>query len=396
MARWTILIVLGVACAVAGVVWYVHPPGEPRGYAGVEFSAMTPAAASRAPKLKTPGALIHDVDDSSPAAGAGLAVGQVVAAIDGVAITSAAQAAGIVRSHREGDQVLFTVFDEPDGEIEPRDILLMFAAEPPLTKKLSVKPPRTIAEEFFERTTMAANAAWSLKLARGATIRPVELHGLGAGKCNGFAPDAWFVAGHADDDSMIHVMAPSGFEHAIFQAGKLNGQTAEKYALDLIAQDFQSPATPAALEPQAFGFTLFQFGTPRGASGFVEYRVTGDRVAVWIAAVAAADATWALPQTGAVAFSLHCAASDSQNPVARDPALVTTAISTHCLQGQCGEGDLAAAYMSVLKLGYVHDRQGINYLVKPKSDFWQNGAEGPGYYRQIGGENEKLEPGRTN
>src|ERR1700744_4543047 len=116
MARWWILILTGVACAVAGVVWYVHPPGKPRGYAGVEFSAMTPAAAARAPLLKTPGALILGGAGARPAAGAGLAPGQVVAAIDGIAITSAAQAAGIVRSHREGDQVLFTVFDEPRGE----------------------------------------------------------------------------------------------------------------------------------------------------------------------------------------------------------------------------------------------------------------------------------------
>ena len=27
-------------------------------------------------------------------------------------------------------------------------------------------------------------------------------------------------------------------------------------------------------------------------------------------------------------------------------------------------------------------------------DFWLNGQEGPGFYRQLGGENEKLEPGR--
>ena len=52
--------------------------------------------------------------------------------------------------------------------------------------------------------------------------------------------------------------------------------------------------------------------------------------------------------------------------------------------------------MSVLKLGFAHDREGVNYLVKPKTDFWQTGADGPGYYRQIGGENEKLRLGRSN
>ena len=112
--------------------------------------------------------------------------------------------------------------------------------------------------------------------------------------------------------------------------------------------------------------------------------------------VAAADASWALPQTGAVAFSLHCAASDAQAAQPRDPRLVETAVSTSCLEGKCGEGDFAADYMRVLKLGYVHGADGVNYLVKPRTDFWQSGDRGPGYYQQTGGENEKLEPGRTN
>ena len=68
------------------------------------------------------------------------------------------------------------------------------------------------------------------------------------------------------------------------------------------------------MRPSLSAFMLFNFGTPKGAAGFAEYRVThdasgGDRIAVWIAAVAAADAAWAEPQTGAVAFSLHCPAA---------------------------------------------------------------------------------------
>ncbi len=396
MTGWTILIVLGVAALVGGVVWYVHPPGKPRGYAGVQFSVTTRAAVHRAPLLKTPGALVEVVDDSSPAKGAGLEAGQVVAAIDGVPITSAAQAAGIVRSHREGDQVLFTVFDEPHGEIEPRDIMLVFAGEPPLSNKHSVKPPRTLADQFFPRPGMAANAAWSQKIARGAFIKPLALKGLGKGQCNGFAPEGWFVAAHASDDSMLHVMAPQGFQHAVFETASLNGRDPQGFVAELIAENFQAQPTVTAIEPQLYGFTLLKFGTPKGAAGFAQYRVTGNRISVWIAAVAAGDASWAVPQTGAVAFSLHCAASDTQSLLPQDRGLVETAVSTRCLEGKCGEGDFAAAYMNVLKLGYVHGPDGINYLVKPKTDFWQSGAQGPGYYHQIGGENEKLEPGRTN
>ena len=396
MARWTILILLGVACAVAGVAWYVKPPGRPRGYAGLEFSAMTPAAAARAPLLTTRGALVHDVAADSPAAQAGIHRGEVVAAIDGTPITSAEQAAGIVRVQRPGDRVNFILFDEPKGDIHPGTVAVTFAGDPVKPKILSVKPPRTMAREFFNLPGMGVNAAWSARIARGPTIRPLELHGLGAGRCNGFAPEGWYVAGHADDDSMLHVMAPQGYEHAVFDAAALKGRDPKEFVEGLIADNFEAPPVSALREPQPFGFTLLKFGTPKGASGFAEYRVTGDRIAVWIAIVAAADMAWAEPQTGAVAFSIHCAASDSQAPQPRDRALAVTSVSTRCLQGKCGEGDFAAQYMQVLKLGFVHDREGLNYLVKPKSDFWQNGAEGPGYYHQTGGENEKLEPGRTN
>ncbi|HWC63103.1 MAG TPA: hypothetical protein VG501_05730, partial [Rhizomicrobium sp.] len=71
-------------------------------------------------------------------------------------------------------------------------------------------------------------------------------------------------------------------------------------------------------------------------------------------------------------------------------------ISVDCLKDKCREGDFAAQYLNVLKLGYAHGSDGAVWLIKPKTDFWQNGAEGPGYYHQTGGLNEKLEPGRTN
>src|ERR1700749_2306177 len=102
MARPWILLTLGVTAAVAGVSWYVTPPKKPHGYAGVEFSVMTPAAAARAPLLTSRGALIYEVAADSPGDKAGPHPGEVVAAIDGAAINSAQQAAGIVRSHGEG------------------------------------------------------------------------------------------------------------------------------------------------------------------------------------------------------------------------------------------------------------------------------------------------------
>jgi hypothetical protein len=345
--------------------------------------------------------LIYRVADGGPAAKAGIEEGEVVAAIDGIQINSADQAAGIVRAHGDGDKAIFTLFDEPRGDIHPRDVTVTFTGPPEKPKKLSVKPPRTIAPEFFNLPAMAANAAWSLKLARGPTIRPLAMPGLGAGQCNGFAPEYWRVVAHAPDDSMIHVAAPQGFEHAIYASARLNGRDPDEFVLSFIEESFEDKVMPASRQSLSFGFDLVKFGLPRGAAGFAEYRVTrdgngGNRIAVWIAAVASADVSWAEPQTGAVAFSLHCQTADAPAPLPRDPSLVSTAISIDCIQGKCGEGDFAAQYMSALRLGYAHGPDGAVWLIKPKTDFWQNGAEGPGFYRQTGGANEKLEPGRVN
>jgi hypothetical protein len=76
--------------------------------------------------------------------------------------------------------------------------------------------------------------------------------------------------------------------------------------------------------------------------------------------------------------------------------LLATRISMRCIQNQCGETDFAATYLTTLRFGYVHNLKGEMSLVRPRRDFWQNGAEGPGFYHQIGGENERLYPGRIN
>lgn len=392
MARFWILVGLGVVAALGGVAWYVAPPSDPRGFSGLQFSAMTPGAAARAPLLTSHGALIQRVEEKSPAAEAGLHPGEVVVAIDGVAINSAEQAAGIVRSHNAGDRVTFTLFDEEKGGIHPQDVAVAFGDEPKRDKILSVLPPRTITKERFSQPPMAANAAWSPRLARGPTIRPLALYSLSAEDCSGFAPAHWYVAAHGAE--MIHVMASQGFEHAIYQASDLNGANPKDFVLSLVGKSFSDTPAPSLPESQPFGFQLIKFGLPRGAAGFAEYKVTGNRIVVWIAAAAAADIAWAVPQSGAVAFSLSCKAAGATR--ARDPALDTVSVSTACIKNQCREGDFAAQYMKVLRLGYVHGPDGAMWLIKPKTDFWANGAEGPGYYHQIGGENEKLEPGRTN
>ena len=87
--------------------------------------------------------------------------------------------------------------------------------DPKQSGKFSVYPPRTLAKEIFAMPPIAANAAWARRLARGAFLTPMELSGLGAGRCNALAPEKWRVAGYAPDGGLFHVMAPVTFQHAI-------------------------------------------------------------------------------------------------------------------------------------------------------------------------------------
>src|SRR3569833_1630019 len=124
---------------VVGVVLRaVHQAPKPQGWSGLVFSSLSPAAAARTPMLAQGGAQVFDVAADSPAAKAKIAEGEVVAAIDGAPVTSARQASDIVRGHKEGARVRFTLFDVTNGEVKPHEVTLSFEALPPEKKKFSV------------------------------------------------------------------------------------------------------------------------------------------------------------------------------------------------------------------------------------------------------------------
>jgi hypothetical protein len=381
----------------AGVVLYaIHRAPRPRGFSGLQFTALTQAASARTPLLIRGGAQIAAVMDDSPADKAKIKPGQVVAAIDGKPVLSARQASDMVRSHAAGDSVVLTLYDTIKGEMHPRDVALRFDAAPPVGKNFSVRPPRTLAKEIFNPPFPAGHAAWSRQIYLGATIRPLALSGLGAGHCNAFAPQGWRVAAHETDNSLFHVMAEEGFAHAIYKTAQLNGAAPDAFLLDFLTATFGAPAvmTPPAIRP--FGFVIRDFGNNKGGAGFVLYRLTATRIALWLVAVAGGEAGWAKPLAGAVVLSMRCAAPGAPLAMARPPELLATRISLRCIHGQCAESDFAGSYLTVLRLGYVHNIKGDMFLVHPRKDFWLNGAQGPGFYHQIGGENEKLMPGRIN
>ena len=64
-----IIVCFAVALALfAGVVLFaIHRPPKPRGFSGLEFAALTPAASARTPLLARGGALVYQVADDSPA-----------------------------------------------------------------------------------------------------------------------------------------------------------------------------------------------------------------------------------------------------------------------------------------------------------------------------------------
>jgi len=376
----------------AGAVWYSQnlPPPQ-ASYSGLQFAQMSAADAGR---VAVRGAAIAAVDPGSPADTAGIAPGEVVSAIDGAPVATARRASDRLRAYRPGQRAVLTLHDITEGETRPRQVAVTLSAmpDPKQTGKYSVYPPRLLAKEVFAMPPIAANSAWARRLARGAFLKPLELSGLGAGRCNAVAPEKWRVAGYAPDGSLFHVMAPVTFQHAILLSAPLAGRTPGDFIRAYLEETFGSTAVLSPPETEPFGFTLLSFGNARGGAGFAEYRVRDGRIQLWIAAVAAAEAGWALPATGAVLFSMNC------NPAAapRDPALTVTSVSAQCLGGKCQDSDFAAAYLKTLQLGYVHDPKGRNFLINPRRDLWANGAQGPGYYHQVNGENERLLPGRTN
>lgn len=398
MARLWLCVLVVVALGAAGVAWLIARPPSPRGYSGLEFAQVTSAAAARAPLLASRGALIEQVADQSPGADAGIKAGAVVAAIDGVAITSARQASMIVRSHGAGDRAVFTLFDEARGAIHPKNVTVTFAATPPADKTIfRVKPPRTLAKEYFNPPGMAANAAWSHRLSHGASIRPRAMPELDSADCSGVAPEEWKVLDSGK--GMIHLVSKDGGEHAVYKLIPLRPaqeRDPKGYVVGLAHAIFQSKVAATPTETWEFGVHSFNFGNRNGVAGLALWRLNGQTMSVWIAGVPAGKIAWAMPVTAATLLSLECKGGLAPKPSPRDPGLVPTSVSSNCLQGRCEDSDFAATFLQKYRLGYVHAHDGEVFLIDPKRDFWINGQDGPGFYRQLGGEDEKLMPGRTN
>ncbi|HEV8308581.1 MAG TPA: hypothetical protein VGW35_13045 [Methylomirabilota bacterium] len=153
-----------------------------------------------------------------------------------------------------------------------------------------------------------------------------------------------------------------------------------------------------APEPFLGYFALRRFESARHA-GFVFYRIyPGPNPASYVESVyfaIAAKAQWKtkIRTAAGVVVSIRC---------------VTQLVSTGSGSARpkpnpgsspragCGAGGDLRGYQKELGTQYAYSRStGQNFLLDPSTDWNENGPQGPGYYRRVGTDYEKLELGRS-
>src|SRR5215472_3050154 len=177
------------------------------GFLGLEFAPLTRAAQARAPYLTEGGALIVKVVPNSPAAKTRFVAGEIVTAIDSMPVSSAAEAAEMLKAKKPRERVSLTYLNLARGDGQARTTTTELADAPPLnTKVYSVEPPRTLAREWDFEPSMAAGASWSKRIARGA-VRPLALKVFSRGRCSALAPEDWTVLEAASDGTSYELVS---------------------------------------------------------------------------------------------------------------------------------------------------------------------------------------------
>ena len=399
----------GALAAAIAVAILLLPPGvstpptkRPSGFLGIEFGSLTPSAEARAPFLGAGGALVSRVFPESPAATAGVTAGEIVIAIDHRPVSSAEGAASTVARIAPGKTVVLTLYAAGNDSEHRRDVRVALAGGPPKNETIfTVEPPRVLAREWNFQPSMAARAAWSHAIARGA-VEPLALQLFATRRCQAIAPEDWKIADAAADGTSFALVSQFERTRAIFAATRLPKEGPPEGAVSRVLAKF-ARITPdlSASDNANFGFRVATFGSAAGYAGFVVYRVnrlglTGLVVSLRAAVVPASNVAELAPLAGAVALSIRCTNGFASGAKAYDDTLSPTSVSVRCLENACDESDYAGAYNDVLHTGYVHSSSGENFLIDVRKDIWATGPGGPGTYHQVRGVLEKLEPGRTN
>jgi hypothetical protein len=399
--------ILHVATLFAALFWLASgvadpPAPPPRSFLGIEFGPLTAAAQARAPYLTNGGALVLKVVRGSPAEAAGFIPGAVVTAIDGQAISSAEDAVDALESAKAGHTVSISIYDAANTITHERRLGALLAARPPENRSVfTVEPPRALARQWDFRPSMAAHAAWSQAIARGA-VNPMSLSVLVRGRCSAVAPEDWRIADASlDGTSFALISQRLGARAAFAIVPMAKDETPETAVGRVIAKFMHISPELSSSENARFGFRVIDYGSSGGYAGFALYRIirhgrSGPIVSVRSVAVPASDVAELAPLAGAVALSIRCKGLLTGAPKPFDDALAPTSVSVRCLHDGCDESDFAGGYNEDMHTGYVHAQDGGNFLIDPRKDIWATGPNGPGTYRQVSGTLEKLEPGRTN
>ena len=356
-------------------------------YLGAQFSPLTNVAKARTPFL-TDGALILNIIPDGPVAKAGIKPYAIVVAINDEKVGDARAAAEIITHMRAGQNAVLTLYNTPDGDPKPHKVSVTLTDAPPLTAPRTVRPFRPLAKPYFPPTPMVANAAWSQKVAGWVTPSPMIV--LQGGTCSALTPKGWKL-GETKADGFL-VTSPGGNVKAGYF--KAHGIKLDSALENIFTSVFGQPPKLTLPRPLKNDFFRVDFGTANGFGGYILYRQQGQAVSFWLIGTPGADVAPLLPLVTSVALSIRCGAP-AVDAAFVDPAHHMTAVSEKCLKGVCDEGDLAGLNILDFRMGYVHSAEGENFLINPRV-IWQTGPYGPGIYRQMGGDVEKMEPGRTN
>ena len=233
---------------------------------------------------------------------------------------------------------------------------------------------------------------------------PTPLVTLASSACKTSAPQGWRIVDQNQDGTVFTVASPDGSMIASYGGVVMNGGQ----AAGLYGPQFRTPQAFVLYAVGVLTNQQAQFAGPAQAVGYyaalplatathrgyaLVYRFPGADPGgygmIMRIAIGSADSR-SVGIAGAVAAATRCTAVLHPPP----QALYKAPKDDHGT-GESGDGatDLAGTYNAQLGTGWVHDSAGNNYNVDVVDDYHETGPDGPGYYKVVGNNVIKLQPG---